>query len=344
VLQFCDVGEKAPATAPTPAACYNGSDDRLLGEVSMSHILVAGLINIETTLHIHGFPLLYTSVRFANEQYGAVNSTISGVGYNVAKALTMLGDSPTLLSVVGQDNAQTLVKQALEHDGIDDTFVLDALPHTPQSVILYDDEGRRAINVDLKTIQAFKYPQARAAEALKSCSLAAICNINFARPLLARARMLGKPIATDVHAIEYLEDEYNRDFMASANILFQSHENLRTNPEDWAWQLFQRYGTEVVVVGMGAQGVMLGVRKDNFKERIPAVKTRDVVNTVGAGDALFSAFLHYYAKDRNPYDAIAKAQIFASYKVGARGAADGFLTEAEVDEWTARLGSTPDTE
>jgi RHS repeat-associated protein len=53
----------------------------------MSHILVAGLINIETTLHIHGFPLLYppatlstnaeTAYLYTGQQYDAATAMYS---------------------------------------------------------------------------------------------------------------------------------------------------------------------------------------------------------------------------------------------------------------------------
>lgn len=51
-----------------------------------------------------------------------------------------------------------MVCAALERDGIPGAGVLDLLEATPQSVILYDDAGRRAINVDLKNIQETPYP------------------------------------------------------------------------------------------------------------------------------------------------------------------------------------------
>ena len=47
----------------------------------MSRILVSGLINIETTLKVDGFPIPYFPVRFP---FHGVNSTVSGVGYNIA--------------------------------------------------------------------------------------------------------------------------------------------------------------------------------------------------------------------------------------------------------------------
>jgi len=72
-------------------------------------------------------------------------------------------------------------------------------------------------------------------------------------------------------------------------------------------------------------------------ERIPAITTRQIVNTIGAGDALFSAFVHYYAKSRDPFAALCRAMVFASYKIGEKGAAEGFLTEEELENWYTKL-------
>jgi ribokinase len=82
---------------------------------------------------------------------------------------------------------------------------------------------------------------------------------------------------------------------------------------------------------MGEKGALLAVREDHFIERFPAAQTRPIVNTIGAGDALFSAFLHCYAESGNPYQAIQKAIVFASYKIGARSAAEGFLNMTALD-------------
>ena len=57
-----------------------------------------------------------------------------------------------------------------------------------------------------------------------------------------------------------------------------------------------------------------------------------LVNTVGAGDALFSAFNHYYAKGSAPVEALQRAQIFASAKIGISGASKGFIAEDRVEE------------
>lgn len=300
----------------------------------MSKILVAGLTNIEVTLKVDSFPIQYSPVLYP---FHGVNSSVSGVGFNVAKALTRLGDTVNFLSLVGKDPAQKLIKQALADEEIRGKHVLDRLKQTPHSVVIYDSYGNRQINVDLKDIQDSFYPQVLFEQALDECSMAVLCNINFSRPFLETVRRAGKLIATDVHAISDIEDSYNRDYMAAANILFMSHEHLPCSPEDWAKWLVNRYGTEIVVIGLGSQGALLSVKSDHFMERIPAVNTRPIVSTIGAGDALFSCFTHYYQQTSDPYESIRKAMVYASYKIGATSAADGFLSEQELDAWFMRL-------
>lgn len=286
-------------------------------------ILVSGLVNIETTVRVDGFPIPYFPVRYP---FFGVRSTVSGVGVNVSAALTTLGRQVRFLSVVGDDAAGRLAREALRGRGVDDRYVLAQAAETAQSAILYDGDGRRQIHVDLKDIQEQVYPAALFDEAAEGCRLAVLCNINFSRPLLAPARQRGMAIATDVHAIADIDDPYNADFMRAADILFMSHERLPAPPEAWAAAVQARYGNAIVVIGLGADGALLAV-KGEAPQRVPAVVTRAVVNTIGAGDALFSAFLHVCTQTNDPYLAMRKAVAFASHKIGAAGAAEGFLDD-----------------
>ena len=74
------------------------------------------------------------------------------------------------------------------------------------------------------------------------------------------------------------------------------------------------------------------VRDHDWIYDLEASHVGDVVNTVGAGDALFSAFVHFYAKGIHPVECLKRAQIFASAKIRVSGASRGFVTEAEIEE------------
>lgn len=309
-----------------------GERDRTLGR--MSRFFIAGLINLETTLAVESFPLQYFPVRYP---FFGVQTTVSGVGFNLAKALTTLGNQVDFASLIGGDGNGFLARQALRAAGIHDELVLDALDETAQSVILYDPDGRRQIHTDLKDIQERAYPPGeRAREAIKACDLAVVCNTNFARPFLRIAREQGKRIATDVHALSDLKDAYNRKFMQFADILFLSDEALPDPPEITARRLMELYGNAIVVIGLGSKGALLAVREKDMMQHFPAFHTRPVVNTIGAGDALFAAFLDRYLRLGDPVRALKAALVFASYKIGEKGAAAGFLTEEELDAWMGK--------
>ena len=293
----------------------------------MSKILVSGLINIETNLEVDSFPIQYEPVKYP---FFGITSSVSGVGYNIAKALTILGNKVNLMSIVGKDTFGAVIKETLSHDKIKSKYVIESMKNTPQSVIIFDKKGKRQINTDLKFIQNEVYPVGKFDEAVKDSSIAVLCNINFSRPYLEKAKKAGKIIATDVHAVSNINDKYNRDFMSYADILFLSDEKLPCLPQEFAKKLMNKFGNGIIVIGLGKKGALLCVKKDNFTERISAVKTRKIVNTIGAGDALFSAFIHFYFKTKNPYLSIKKALIFASYKAGASGGAEGFLTENQI--------------
>ncbi len=301
----------------------------------MAVIAVVGHINVETTLRVDGFPVAYTPARYP---FFGIQSAVSGVGFNVAAALTTLGSTVRLASIIGRDPTGALVAAALSERGIGSEWVLVAADATAQSVVLFDPEGRRQVNTDLKDMQEMTYPADRFARALSGCSLAVVGNINYARPLLHIARAAGLPLATDVHAIADLDDPYNRDYMAAADILFMSGERLPEPPEAWAGRVMDRYTPEILVIGLGAGGALLATKRDGRVERMPAVRTRDIVSTVGAGDALFAAFLHCYAETGEPATALRKATVFASSKIGAAGGAEGFLDARALDALTVALG------
>jgi len=294
----------------------------------MSDILVAGLLNVETTLRIDGFPLEYRPQHFP---FFGIRSTVSGVGYNISRGLTGLGDAVTLLSLLADDLQGQMIRAKLAEDGIDDGHVLAAMPQSPQSVIVYDPAGRRASFTDLKDIQERAFPGDHFAAAAAKCEACVLCNINFARGLLPIAKRLGKLVATDVHTIADLEDSFNRDFMAAADILFCSNERLPMEPEAWVRSVAAAYDPLIQVVGLGSEGALL-LERGESPVHLPARRTRPVVNTIGAGDALFSAFLHAFLRSGDAHAALRLAVLFASWKVGGNGGADGLLSAAELDE------------
>lgn len=291
-------------------------------------ILVSGLVNIETTVAVRGFPIGYYPIDF--NSFG-ISSNVSGVGYNIAKALTALGDEVRLCSFIGTDEEGDRALGRMEKDGIDSSDIVRSLNNTPVSAVLYDPDGRRQIYCDLKDIQEQTVEPEVSESRLKDCGAAILCNIGFNRDQIIKARELGVLTATDVHVLADIDDDWNRGFMQNADILFLSDEKLPCPASDFIRQLYDRYRNRVIVIGMGAKGAMLLDSADGEPCMVPAYTDVNVVNTVGAGDALFSAFMHFYLKGLGAHEALRRAVIFAAVKTETTGASQGFISEADVE-------------
>jgi len=292
----------------------------------MSKILVCGLINVETTVKIDEFPLDYCPIDY---NFFGINSYPAGVGLNLSLALNTLSDEVLLLSMVGDDSAGAVVRNILSKNNISTDYLMNTST-TAQSVVLYDKDGKRRIFCDLKNFQEKSYDEQIFTAAAKDCDILCLCNINFSRNLLKIAKDMGKLVACDVHVQDNIHDEYNRDYMRSADILFLSNERIIDREREFITELKDEYNNSIIVCGMGKKGALMYVRKDDKFYTCPCVEQKNVVNTVGAGDSLFSSFIHFYAKGVDPYTCLEYATHFASHKIAFDGAAKGFLTEEEL--------------
>ena len=293
----------------------------------MKKILISGLVNTETVTRVRKFPIDYYPVDYP---FFGISTAVSGVAYNIALAMKTLGDDVRLLSMTGSDFPAEYIKSELNKAGIRAADVKPKLKETPNSVVLYDETGRRQIYCDLKDIQETSYVFSE--EQVADADIVVGCNINFNRELLRLAKGLGKTIATDVHVLGNIYDDYNREFMEYADILFLSDEAVGDDPYGFMEALEEAYHTPIIVMGRGSKGALMYIRETNWYHEMPAAHVGEVVNTIGAGDALFSAFLHYYAKGINPVECLKRAQVFASAKIRVSGASRGFVTEQEVEE------------
>lgn len=296
------------------------------------NILVSGLINTETNISVRQFPINYYPIDYS---FFGIDTFVSGVAFNISKALHILGDKVRLVSMIGHDFYASYIKNELMQLGIDTTYVKSELNQTPTSAILHDSDGRRQIYCDLKDIQEKKFQFNRSL--IKDVDLVVACNINFNRSLLHIAKEEGKIIATDVHVLSDINDKYNSEFMKYADILFLSDENIGENYQEFILQLSKTYDSKIIIMGRGAKGAAVYTRDNGCLKNLPAFKVKNVINTVGAGDALFSAFLHYFINGYNVYEALNRAQIFAAYKIKSNGAANGFLTEPEIDKIISQI-------
>lgn len=300
----------------------------MMGGYSMSKILVMGPIYAETTVKVSSIPL--PNDKTIESNFGIITS-FSGHGYNVSRALTKLGDYVKFLSFCGNDPIKLMLDEKLNRVGISTKYMLSSLSATPHTIVLFSDAKSRQIINDVKESYEIEYDEAIFNEAATDCDTVVLCNSNYVRPYLIKSKELGKKIVTDVHAIKEIDEEHNKEFMEYADILCLNSTYVKEPYEDFMKQIEAKYGNKIIIMGMGDKGTIMYVKKDDFIGFFPTVRTRKIINTVGAGDSQLSAFVHFYKKTGNPYYSLKAAILFASYKIGNQSAAHGFLTEDQVE-------------
>ena len=97
----------------------------------MKKILVSGLINTETTVRVKEFPIEYFPIDFP---FFGVNTRVSGVAYNLAKAFRSLGDDVRLVTMTGQDFSADYIKAEVEKIGVDTGYIKGILEATSNSI------------------------------------------------------------------------------------------------------------------------------------------------------------------------------------------------------------------
>ncbi len=285
--------------------------------------VVLGNLGLETTVSLQALPLENAS---SHKPY-ALELGVSGVGFNLARALQVLGTDVRLASILAPDRVGRFVLGELEAVGLAESW-LHLCNRTARSLVLSDEGGTRHVHTDLGGVSDALYPPERFDAALVGMDLALLTNIPYARPLLARALVAGIPISTDLHAIRHLDNPYDQPFLEAATLLFLSGKYLEDALQT-VRALWERFNPEIVVVGLGADGALLSERSRDVLH-VPAYPATRIAGTVGAGDALHAAFCHFWLQGEPPLRAAELACRFAALKLRVAGGGQGFVSEAVV--------------
>ncbi|MDE6913537.1 MAG: carbohydrate kinase family protein, partial [Lachnospiraceae bacterium] len=286
----------------------------------------------ETIVKVDDLPLPYKEFESIPE---TINTDIGGAGFNEAMALRWLGDEVDFMSMVAKNMSRSQIHAYLEKNEVNlsTDYVLQKLDGMPTSVVLYKTSGKKQIFEDVKDIRTVEYDFDLFERQIQDKDMVHISNCNFCRPVLALAKKYNKPIALNVRSMRAEKIANKADFLAAADIVYISDDDLEGDPYDCINECRKKYDPEIIIMGMGDRGVILYMREDNSVIEYKPVKTYEVVNTVGAGNAIFSSFLHYYVKTKDARDAIKNALLFVSYKISFVGTSNGFMTEEQIEQW-----------
>ena len=290
-----------------------------------SKIVVAGVTSLYMSVGVEEFPLDYTPSGVP----AWMRAGVTGSAGHIAQVLSRLGDEVRLCTLVGTDPAGLAIRADLHARGLSGQGVIDA-GASSLGVVLVSADGRRMGFPYLAAVNAVGYPAETFCQQASGADLAVLTNARFVRPLIRQARQLDLPIAVDAHLISDIDDSYNKAWLEVADIVFCSHESLPCPPAGWVAQVFARYpGCGIVGIGNGPDGCLLGLR-DGTLVRAAAIAPRGVVNTAGAGDALFASFLHGWLATGNPVEALEVAVLHAGWKIGDTFPGASSLTSVEL--------------
>ena len=296
----------------------------------MGKFVVAGITQIETIVKVEKIPIDFHLVTAMPD---SIHMSAGGDAYNESLALVWLGNEVSFCSMVGKNFDMNLINPPDRQITLWTEHMLKTMDDTPIEVILYDKARRQQIFEDIKNLRDVPYDMDRAIPLIDASDMVVLANANFCRPFVEEAKKAGKPIAVNIRNFRREKEQFNTDFLGSADILYFGDDSLDEDPFDFVKSIEQTYGTKIIILGQGAEGLIIYDREQDIIAHYNTVKTNEVVNTAGAGNALFSCFLHFYLKDGDSVAAIKNALLFASYKIGYMGTSNGFMTPEQVEQW-----------
>ncbi len=294
----------------------------------MAKFAVAGIVQVETIVKVDEIPVSYLPV---TNKPNTIFTNVGGDAYNERVALKALGDEVEFFSMIGKRDMHGLF---WNEDFLGDSdYVLPVLKATPTAVILYDNNRRQQIFEDIKDMRDVEFNLELFNEKIKDADAVILANANFCRPLAKAAREAGKMLAINFRGFSEEKMKYNEDYFEMADVIYVSDDNIVGKADEFVRKLADTYAAKIIILGRGAQGLTIFSREDDLLASYKPVKTNEIVNTAGAGNSLFSCFLHCYVTTNDAVHAIKNALLFASYKIGYMGTSNGFLTEEELEHW-----------
>ncbi|MER7128163.1 carbohydrate kinase family protein [Streptosporangium saharense] len=288
-------------------------------------IVVAGVVSLYMAVGVEEFPVKYSST--SSPRWIATG--VSGAAGHIARVLKKLGDDVRLCTVVGRDLPGLGITAELRRQGLVGPGIVEGA-ESSMGATLVSPDGRRMGFPHLTPVNTVPYPVDLLEASARDADLLVLTNAKFVRDLVGPAARLGIPIAVDVHLISDLDGEYNRPWLEAATIVFCSDERLPDPPEVWVARLFDRYPRcRLAGVGLGGRGALLATREGTLV-RVEAVAPRGVVNTTGAGDALFATFLHFWSETGDPVRSLRPAVVHAGWKLGDPAPVTASLTPEEL--------------
>jgi sugar/nucleoside kinase (ribokinase family) len=185
----------------------------------------------------------------------------------------------------------------------------------------YDGKGAMEIRPDVKACKKI----------LAQTKLAHFNIVNFSRYLLPFAKQLGVTISADLQDVVSADDEYRKEYVRYADVLFFSAANF-SDPTPLMMKFLESHSERIIIVGMGERGCGLATRNGvRFFSALDLFGP--VIDTNGAGDALAVGFLSSYFMDGfSLEDSVLRGQIAARCRCAVKASSSVLITRKKLDD------------
>ncbi len=291
-------------------------------------VVVVGNVGIDTNVYLHG-----SDIDFSVESNFTENVDYVGqAGGYTSRGFAQLGKRTAFIGYVGDDYSGEFIRKEFTHDSIDLAALFIDPAGTSRSINFMYQDGRRKNFYDGKGHMALQPDMEICRAVLAEAKLVHFHIPNWARHLLPIARDLGLTIACDIQDVVVADDDYRREFIEYADILFFSASNW-DDPTRLMQTFLKTNPSQIVIVGMGARGCAVGTQEGI--EFFPAVKMEaPVVDTNGAGDGLAVGFLSSYVLNNYSLrDSILRGQITARYICTQKASSANLVSPEQLERY-----------
>lgn len=291
-------------------------------------VVVIGSVGIDTNVYLPG-----ANIDFDVEANFTENLDYVGqAGGYASRGYAQLGKRTAFIGYVGDDYHGRFIREVFARDGIDSQALFVDPLGTSRSVNFMYQDGRRKNFYDGKGHMRLR-PELEVCRAILAQARLAHFNLpNWARHLLPIARELDLTIACDLQDVVSIDDEYRRDFIQYADILFCSAVNY-PDPTPLIESFLNANPNQIIITGMGAEGCALGSR-DGVRFFEAVQMAAPVIDTNGAGDGLAVGFLSSYVLDGySLVDSVWRGQIAARHTCALKASSSNLITMDELDRF-----------
>lgn len=286
-------------------------------------------------------PVIFGEVLF--DCFDDGQRVLGGAPFNVAWHLQRFGCSPLLISRVGDDPMGRQIRETMQQWNMSTAGLqLDsAYPTGEVTITLHDGQPDFEILAD----RAYDYIQADIMPPMNpSLIYHGSLGVRLPESAAAFKSLLQRHPAPVFMDVNLRPPWWNREQLvqllhsarwvkindAELETVVESSGELRTKAEI----LLARHGLDLVIVTCGAKGAFALDSGGVFSDTVPT-REIEVVDTVGAGDAFASVCILGLLLDWPVPQMMERAQQFASFLVGQRGAiiTDPAVYQPLISEW-----------